>query len=57
MLMNANGASWYEIINGEFFAEEIVRAVVSSMGLVLVVPITAYIASLFTPELIERRKI
>jgi len=57
MLMNANGASWYEIINGEFFAEEIVRAVVSSMGLVLVVPITAYIASLFTRELIERGKI
>ena len=57
MLMNANGSSWYEIINGEFFAEEIVRAVVSSMGLVLVVPITAYIASLSIPKLMEGKKI
>jgi len=57
MLMNANGATWYEIINGDFFAEEIVRAVVSSMGLVLIVPITAYIASIFVPKLIEMKKI
>jgi len=57
MLMNANGASWHEIINGEFFAEEIVRAVVSSMGLVLVVPITAYIGSIFIPRLIVMKKI
>ena len=57
MLMNANGTNWYEILNGEFFAEEIVRAVISSMGLVLIVPITAYISSIFVPSLVKRGKV
>jgi uncharacterized membrane protein len=57
MLMNANGTSWYEILNTEFFAEEIVRSVISSMGLVLIVPITAYVSSIIVPQLIKEEKI
>jgi uncharacterized membrane protein len=57
MLMNANGTSWYEILNTEFFAEEIVRSVISSMGLVLIVPITAYVSSMIVPQLIKEEKI
>lgn len=57
MLMNANGTTWGEILNSEFFAEEIVRATVSSMGLVLVVPISAFLGSIFVPKLIKEGKL
>lgn len=57
MLMNATGMSWSDIVNSEFFAEEIVRAVISSMGLVLVVPITAYISSKIIPSLVRNNKV
>ncbi len=57
MLMNATGMSWSDIVNSEFFAEEIVRAVISSMGLVLVVPITAYVSSSIVPSLVRNHKV
>lgn len=57
MLMNANGTTGYEIINSEFFAEEIVRATVSSMGLVLIVPISAYLGSILVPKFLKNEKI
>ena len=57
MLMNANGTTGHEVINNEFFAEDIVRATVSSMGLVLIVPISSYIGSFLIPKLIQKKKL
>lgn len=45
MLFIATGATFSEIINYEYVAEEIVRTLVGSIGLVLAVPITSWIAS------------
>ncbi|MBN2016470.1 YibE/F family protein [Candidatus Dojkabacteria bacterium] len=46
MLFMASGASSQEIINTEMVAEEIVRTLVGSIGLILAVPITSLIASM-----------
>ncbi|MBD3362789.1 hypothetical protein GF362_03660 [Candidatus Dojkabacteria bacterium] len=45
MILRARNVSFGDIINEEVFAEEIVRTVVGSIGLILIVPITSYIAS------------
>ena len=45
MLFIAAKASLEEIINYELIAEEIVRTLVGSIGLILAVPITSYLAS------------
>lgn len=45
LLFQLSGLSFGEIIHYEQFAEEIVRTVVGSIGLVLAVPISAFIAS------------
>ena len=45
LLFKLNGVVFGEIIHYEQFAEEIVRTIVGSIGLVLAVPITAFIAS------------
>jgi uncharacterized membrane protein len=39
-----NPHSFGEIINYEFLAEEIIRTLVGSIGLILAVPITTFIA-------------
>jgi uncharacterized membrane protein len=44
MLFINNSAPFTEVINYEIVAEEIVRTLVSSIGLILAVPITTYIA-------------
>jgi uncharacterized membrane protein len=46
MIMQARHITLNEIINDEYFAEEIIRTIVASIGLILVVPITSYIASI-----------
>ena len=46
MLFIASKASLEEIVNFELVAEEIIRTLVGSIGLVLAVPITSIIASL-----------
>jgi uncharacterized membrane protein len=48
MLFIATGAGFFEIINSEIVAEEIVRTLVGSIGLVLAVPITSFIACVLT---------
>jgi uncharacterized membrane protein len=45
MLLQANNISFREIINNNIFAEEIVRTFIGSIGLILIVPITSFIAS------------
>jgi uncharacterized membrane protein len=45
MLFIASGAGLLEIINSELVAEEIVRTLVGSIGLILAVPITSVLAS------------
>lgn len=45
MLFIASGASFAEITNVEIVAEEIVRTLVGSIGLILAVPITSLLAS------------
>jgi uncharacterized membrane protein len=47
LLFVQNPHSFSEIINYEMVAEEIVRTIVGSIGLITAVPITSYIASLF----------
>ncbi len=44
LLFTNNDAPFSEVINYEIVAEEIVRTLVSSIGLILAVPITTYIA-------------
>lgn len=44
MLFIASGASFQEIVNVELVAEEIVRTLIGSIGLILAVPITSLIA-------------
>jgi uncharacterized membrane protein len=50
LLMSTSGAPLTQTLNREFLAEEIVRTLVGSLGLILAVPITSLIASL----LVER---
>lgn len=45
MLLSANNVSFQDIVNTEMFAEEIVRTFIGSIGLILVVPITSFVAS------------
>lgn len=45
LLFQLNGVEFGQIIHYEQFAEEIVRTIVGSIGLILAVPITAFIAS------------
>ena len=40
-----NPHPWSEVVNYEFIAEEIVRTLIGSIGLVIAVPITTYLAS------------
>jgi len=46
MLLAANSPDFRILINTEFIVEEIIRTLVASIGLVLVVPVTTYIASI-----------
>jgi uncharacterized membrane protein len=45
MIFSANNSGLEEIINDEMFTEEIVRTFIGSIGLILVVPITSFVAS------------
>ncbi len=45
MLLSANNPDFRILINTGFVVEEIVRALVASIGLILVVPLTSFIAS------------
>ncbi len=45
MLLSANNPNFRILINTGFVVEEIVRALVASIGLILVVPLTSFIAS------------
>ncbi len=47
LLYTATEGSWLELINREFFASEVVRILVSSVGLILVVPVTTALAVAF----------
>jgi len=50
MLFTASGAGFEEIINFELVAEEIVRTLIGSIGLILAVPITSFIACLIITQ-------
>jgi len=45
LLFYGNNASFYDLINIELIADEVVRTLVGSMGLILAVPITTLLAS------------
>jgi uncharacterized membrane protein len=45
MLLSANSPDFRILINEGFIVEEIVRTLVASIGLILVVPLTSFIAS------------
>ncbi len=45
MLIYANNPDWRMLLNTGFVTEEIVRTLVASIGLVLVVPVTSFLAS------------
>lgn len=45
MLLSANNPTFGILINTEFIVEEIIRTLVASIGLILVAPLTTYIAS------------
>lgn len=51
LLFSGNNASFLEIINYEIVAEEIVRTLVGSIGLIAAVPITSVIATRFATYL------
>lgn len=46
LLVSSNGHDWLNFINREFVAEEIVRTLVGSLGLISAVPITTALAAL-----------
>jgi uncharacterized membrane protein len=50
LLFIDNAAPFFEVINYEVVAEEIVRTLVASMGLILAVPITTYISALMVSQ-------
>jgi uncharacterized membrane protein len=45
MLLSVNNPNFRILINTGFIVEEIARALVASIGLILVVPLTSFIAS------------
>jgi len=46
--------SFSEVINYEIVAEEIVRALVGSIGLILAVPVTTFLAVVFISDNLKR---
>lgn len=46
LLLTAGGAPWSEMLTSEFLAQEIVRSVVGTIGLITAVPITTALAAL-----------
>ncbi len=56
MLLQANNLKFEDIINAEAFSEEIVRTLVSSTGLILIVPISTLFASITMTKYIKRIK-
>lgn len=56
MLLQANNLKFEDIINAEAFSEEIVRTLVSSTGLILIVPISTLFASIFMKKYITYNK-
>jgi uncharacterized membrane protein len=50
LLFIDNAAPFSEVINYEVVAEEIVRTLVASMGLILAVPITTYITAMMVSQ-------
>lgn len=49
--LSQSGTSFEQIINNEIFATEIARTIVGSIGLILTVPITTYLAVLLVDKL------
>lgn len=47
LLFTNSSQSFYFVLNNEIIAEEVVRILVSSIGLILTVPLTTAIASYF----------
>lgn len=54
LLTTQNGLPWWVTLNSEFLAEEIVRTLVGSCGLVLAVPITTFLASRLFAKGVDR---
>ena len=50
LLFMAYDTSWIKLVNAEFIATEIIRAIAGSIGLILSVPITALVAGLVYTE-------
>ena len=47
LLFNDSAKPFAEIVNYEILADEIVRTLVGSIGLILVVPISTFLAAIF----------
>lgn len=45
MLLSAKNVGFREIVNDEMFTEEIIRTFIGSIGLVIILPVTSYIAA------------
>lgn len=56
LLFINNPSPFLQVINHEIIAEEIIRTLVGSIGLVLAVPITTFIAALFTSKISQNDK-
>ena len=57
LLFIGNPLPFSEVINTEIIAEEIIKTLVASIGLVLAVPITTYIAAIYAGRNHDGRKI
>jgi uncharacterized membrane protein len=56
MLLQSTDSSFLDILNSDQFAEEIVRAVIGSIGLILVVPVSSIIASYYITKVGMNKK-
>jgi len=55
MLLIYNSKEMGNILQMDFIAEEIVRSLVSSMGILLIVPITSIIAAKVIPSILNEK--
>jgi uncharacterized membrane protein len=56
LLFVDNSVPAYEVINSEIIAEEIVRTLVGSIGLILAVPITTIITTFYYKAPVKEKK-
>lgn len=57
MVLQATNSNFFDIVNSDQFAEEIVRAIIGSMGLILVVPISSLIGAYIITKKKESKNI